>query len=169
MFLPKFRKGSALFALASFLLLACQKNLDNENMPAEMAAQKTEKESGMAALKGVSFYALTSSNQLVRYTSGNPLREESVLSLTGLQSGESLLAIDFRPATGQLYGVSNRSQIYVVNLNSGAVSAVGAPFSPAINGSEVGFDFNPTVDRIRLVTSAGQNLRLNPSTACQRI
>ena len=164
MFLPKFRKGSALFALASFFLLACQKNLDIENMPAEMATQKTEKESGMAALKGVSFYALTSSNQLVRYTSGNPLREESVLSLTGLQSGESLLAIDFRPATGQLYGVSSRSQIYVVNLNSGAVSAVGVPFSPAINGSEIGFDFNPTVDRIRLVTSTGQNLRLNPET-----
>lgn len=28
----------------------------------------------------------------------------------------------------------------------------------------MGFDFNPTVDRIRLVTSTGQNLRLNPET-----
>ncbi len=37
------------------------------------------------------------------------------------------------------------------------------PFSPAITGTDVGFDFNPTVDRIRLVTSSGQNLRLNPN------
>jgi hypothetical protein len=28
----------------------------------------------------------------------------------------------------------------------------------------VGFDFNPTVDRIRVVTSTGQNLRVNPET-----
>ena len=27
----------------------------------------------------------------------------------------------------------------------------------------VGFDFNPTVDRIRVVTNTGQNLRLNPN------
>jgi hypothetical protein len=164
MYLPRFRKGSTFFALASFFLLACQKNMDNEIMPAEVAAPKMDKVSGMAAMKGVSFYALTSSNQLVHYTSCNPLREESVLTLTGLQAGESLMAIDFRPATGQLYGVSSRSQVYVINLNSGAVTSVGSAFTPAINGSEVGFDFNPTVDRIRLVTSSGQNLRLNPET-----
>ncbi len=40
----------------------------------------------------------------------------------------------------------------------------GAPFSPALTGSSFGIDFNPTVDRIRLVSDADQNLRLHPDT-----
>jgi hypothetical protein len=87
------------------------------------------------------------------------------VAITGLTSGERLLAIDFRPATGQLYGVSSASRLYVINQNTGAARAIGAgAFSPAVTGNLVGFDFNPTVDRIRLVTSTGQNLRLNPET-----
>ena len=115
--------------------------------------------------KGTEFYALSSSNELVKYSSGNPLTELSSVSISGLQGGEHLLAIDFRPATGQLYGVSDQSRLYVINQSTGLASAVSAtPFSPAINGTEVGFDFNPTVDRIRLVTNNDQNLRLNPVT-----
>jgi hypothetical protein len=87
------------------------------------------------------------------------------VAITGLASGETLLAIDFRPATGQLYGVSSASRLYVINQNTGVARAIGAgAFSPAVAGNLVGFDFNPTVDRIRLVTSTGQNLRLHPET-----
>lgn len=38
------------------------------------------------------------------------------------------------------------------------------PFTPALSGTEFGFDFNPTVDRIRVTSNTGQNLRLNPDT-----
>ncbi|MDQ3017362.1 MAG: DUF4394 domain-containing protein [Bacteroidota bacterium] len=115
--------------------------------------------------KGTFFYALSSSNELIGYTSGNPLKEESAISILGLASGESMLAIDFRPATGQLYGVSSNSRLYIINTTSGATTPVGtSSFSPAINGTMVGFDFNPTVDRIRLVTNNEQNLRLNPES-----
>jgi 3D (Asp-Asp-Asp) domain-containing protein len=115
--------------------------------------------------KGTEFYALTSTNELVKYSSGNPITELNAVSITGLQASEIILAIDFRPATGQLYGVSSQSRIYIINQNSGMASAVSTtPFSPAISGTEVGFDFNPTVDRIRLVSNTGQNLRLNPET-----
>ncbi len=108
------------------------------------------------------FYALTNDNNLVKYSSNG--NEMSAVALSGLASAEMMLAIDFRPATGQLYGVSNMSRIYVINQNTGVTNAIGAPFSPAIMGTEVGFDFNPTVDRIRLVTNTTQNLRLNPET-----
>lgn len=37
-----------------------------------------------------------------------------------------------------------------------------APALPTLAGTAFGFDFNPTVDRIRLVSDAEQNLRLNP-------
>lgn len=38
------------------------------------------------------------------------------------------------------------------------------PFSPALDGTDFGFDFNPVVDRIRIVSNTGQNLRINPIT-----
>ena len=56
-------------------------------------------------------------------------------------------------------------KFYIVNTASGAARAVGTTaFSPAISGTIASIDFNPTVDRIRLVTNIGQNLRLNPET-----
>src|SRR5690606_33188659 len=54
------------------------------------------------------------------------------------------------------------SQLYSVNPSSGAVTAIGMPLHPKAMGSFIGFDFNPTVDRIRLITEEGQNLRLHP-------
>ncbi len=117
------------------------------------------------APKGTFFFGLSPNNELVGFRSGNPLQEESTVTITGLMSGEKVLVIDFRPATGQLYGVTNMSRIYIINTDSGAARALSTtPFTPVINGTLVGFDFNPTVDRIRLVTNNEQNLRLNPET-----
>ncbi len=111
------------------------------------------------------FYALTNSNQLYELNVRSTATPNRTVTITGLQSGERMLGIDFRPATGQLYGVGSTSRIYHINLQSGAATALGtAPFTPAIDGSKVGFDFNPTVDRIRLVTNTTQDLRLNPET-----
>jgi hypothetical protein len=113
----------------------------------------------------IPFYTLSNGTKLDAYSTANPSTRTSSIAVTGLGSGETLLAIDFRPATGQLYGVSSASRLYVINQNTGAARAIGAgAFTPAVSGNLVGFDFNPTVDRIRLVTSTGQNLRLNPET-----
>lgn len=152
-----------LLSTLSIVFFSCKKN-DAHFTEESTATLKSNNIVGKAFNKGTMFYALTASNELVGFISGNPLIEKASLSITGLQMAERMLAIDFRPATGQLYGVSNQSRIYVINLNSGLASPVGASFTPAINGTAVGFDFNPTVDRIRLVTNSGQNLRLNPET-----
>lgn len=111
------------------------------------------------------FYGLSNSNSLIKYNANASGSAMANITITGLTAGEKIIAIDFRPATGQLYGLGNSSRLYIINHETGAATAVGAaPFTPAIAGSLVGFDFNPTADRIRLVTSAGQNLRLNPET-----
>ncbi|MDQ3279536.1 MAG: DUF4394 domain-containing protein, partial [Bacteroidota bacterium] len=160
-------KNGLLCSALSLFFFACQKNaseLHPESLNVSAAGKANMAKGGIAALKGTSFYALTASNEIVKYAIDNALREVSALSITGLASGEKLLAIDFRPATGQLYGVSSASRIYTINTSTGGATAVGQSFTPAINGDFVGFDFNPTVDRIRLVTSSGQNLRLNPVT-----
>ncbi len=116
------------------------------------------------APKGTFFYGLSSSNELIGYTSGNPLQEQSAVSITGLASGEKVLAIDFRPATGQLYGITSMSRLVTIIPTTGAATPVGTGFTPALNGTLVGFDFNPTVDRIRVVTNNEQNFRLHPET-----
>lgn len=111
------------------------------------------------------FYALSDNNQILQLNAGNASTALNTVSVTGLQNGEKLLSIDFRPATGQLYGLGSTSRLYVLNQNTGAARAIGnAAFTPAINGTSATIDFNPTVDRIRLVSNTGQNLRLNPET-----
>jgi len=113
----------------------------------------------------VNFYALTADSKLLLINAKNPNSVTSQVSISGLQTGETILGIDFRPATGQLYGVGSTSRLYVIDPKTGTARSIStAPFTPAISGTSVGFDFNPTVDRIRLVTSSGQNLRLNPET-----
>ena len=68
-----------------------------------------------------------------------------------------------RPLNGQLYALGATSRLYVINPRTGAARQVGAtPFIPALAGTSFGFDFNPTVDRIRVTSDAEQNLRLNP-------
>ena len=110
-------------------------------------------------------YVLTDGNQLLQISTDSPGAPTSSVGVTGLMQDERLMAIDFRPATGQLYGVTNQSRIYMINHLTGAARVLGtAPFTPAMTGDVTAFDFNPTVDRIRLVTNQGQDLRLNPET-----
>src|SRR5262245_31375538 len=80
-----------------------------------------------------------------------------------------MLAIDFRPATGQLFGLGSTSRLYTINSTTGVATVVNTaimpgPFNPPLSGSDFGTDFNPTVDRFRVVTDADQNLRLSPVT-----
>ncbi len=107
--------------------------------------------------------ALAAGNNLLTFNSGTPGTIASSTMVTGLGGGESLLGIDFRPLTGQLYGVTNGSRIYTINPLTGAATPVGGRFFPPLAGGFFGFDFNPVPDRIRIVSTAAQNLRINPN------
>lgn len=90
--------------------------------------------------------------------------------------------IDFRPSSSLLYAVDVgpvTTQLYTVNIATGASTPVGAGFPTVGAGYDLsgslapqtfGFDFNPTtlqVDnsmRIRLISSGGSNLRLHSGT-----
>lgn len=112
---------------------------------------------------GQIMYGLTTANRLLQFSSANPCLIIAQPRVTGLQKNEELHGIDFRPATGQLYGLGSSSRIYVIDPQSGqATPVVAQPFSPKLQGEFFGFDFNPVVDRIRVVSDKGQNLRLNP-------
>ncbi len=107
---------------------------------------------------------LTNQNELVRFDSATPGTIQATTPITGLASGESILGIDYRPATGQLYGLSSANQVYVINASSGAAGAVGAAFSATLTGSKTAVDFNPAADRLRVVTSGTSNIRVNQLT-----
>ena len=67
-------------------------------------------------------------------------------------------------STGQLLALGSSNRLYILNTATGAATIVGTvPFSTLLTGTAFGFDFNPTVDRIRVVSNSGQNLRLNPN------
>lgn len=101
---------------------------------------------------------------LIAFDSSNPDAVISSKTITGLEMGASLVGIDYRPATRTLYGISSDSKLYTISQVSGAASLIGT-LNVALMGSFFGVDFNPTVDRLRVVSDTGQNLRINPDDA----
>ena len=110
-------------------------------------------------------YALGADNSLMRLSSSNPSNAQGKMAISGLQSGESIVGIDVRPANGQLYGVGSTGRLYTINPQTGAASQSGsATLNPALSGSVFGVDWNPVPDRLRVVTDNEQNLRINVET-----
>ena len=109
-------------------------------------------------------YGLTNANSLVAFDSATPFTTTSPPVITGLQPGDSLVAIDVRPLNGLLYGLGNLSNLYIINPVSGVAAQVGSHGGFSLSGTSFAFDFNPVTDRIRVVSNTGQNLRLNPDT-----
>ena len=114
---------------------------------------------------GRTFYATDDQGQLLSFSADNPRQLDSLRKVSGLPAGVSLRGIDFRPATGDLYGVASDSVVYRVNPLTAIAVAEGPAFSPGLRGRFFGWDFNPTVDRIRLTSDANQNQRLHPDDA----
>lgn len=149
--------GTAIFKFCAVLFFAvmvsCKKESTYINLPLSGPNQD--------------FYVLADDNQLVKYNAQNIKNAASKLAITGLVSNtEKLLTIDFRPATGDLYGISNANKLYTINVATAkATVVVDAAFSTAISGTVISMDFNPVTDQIRVVSNTGQNLRINPETA----
>jgi hypothetical protein len=108
-------------------------------------------------------FEVTTGNQLVQFNAATPGTLITIGQVTGLQPGENILGIDFRPATSELFGLGSSNRLYKINRTTGAATVVGPQFPILLTGTNFGFDFNPTVDRIRVVSDSGQNLRLNPN------
>ncbi|HEX8428841.1 DUF4394 domain-containing protein [Hymenobacter sp.] len=109
---------------------------------------------------------------LLSFDSTNPSIIRSISSVTGIVAGQTLVGTDFRPNTGQLFGLGYdatttgaNSQLYTINLTTGVATSVGAAIRLELGGAtdNIGFDFNPTVDRIRVVSTNRANIRLNPN------
>lgn len=103
-------------------------------------------------------------NALVTVDSATPGTSAASVAISGIGAGQTLTGFDYRPASPRvLYGVSDAGQIYAINGRTGQAAAVGSPIAAAVAPAGIGtaIDFNPTVDRIRYITAAGTDLRLN--------
>jgi hypothetical protein len=112
---------------------------------------------------------LTTSNSLVTFDSSTPGSVSGAVPIIGI-GGETIFDIDIRPADGQLYAFSSAGKLYSVNRTTGAATlsaTLGATLDPA--ATRFGIDFNPTVDRLRIVSNTGQNLRLTPGTGATNV
>ncbi|MEO7550097.1 MAG: DUF4394 domain-containing protein [Croceibacterium sp.] len=106
---------------------------------------------------------ISGGNKIVTVNAASPGTITSTVTVTGLDPLTSLAAIDFRPAAPRvLYGISNVGTVYVIDTRTGVATKVGPTANPTIGG--IAFDFNPTVDRIRVDTQTRQDFRLNPDT-----
>lgn len=125
------------------------------------------------SLQAEPIYVLTSGNRLLTVDSATPGTVTKTVPITGLQSGETLLGMDFRPATGQLYALGSTARIYLVDENTGVATVSStlsadpadttAPFA-GLDGTRFGVDFNPVPDRLRVVSDTDQSLRINVMT-----
>lgn len=115
-------------------------------------------------------YALNSSNFLLGFDSDSPQIIKAAYPVTGITAGQVVVGLDFRPSNKLLYALgynstNGQSQLYTVNRNTGAATAINAtPVVLPLGTGDVGFDFNPVVDKIRVVGANGANFRVEPST-----
>lgn len=99
-------------------------------------------------------------NRLVTFMSNAPGTIITDIPITGLNSGENLMGIDFRPADGMLYSVTNQARVIRIDTTTGAVTSVGG-FIGALPAF-AGIDFDPVADVIRLTGNDDRNLRISP-------
>lgn len=132
----------ALAAISAFVLMGRQ--------PVSAAAQSMN--------MPVSIYAMTTNGTLYVlppgfsyfYSIGRPV---------GI-GGDDPISMDFRPADGKLYMLTDRGRLFTVNVNvTPPVATLVSNLSPRFpSGFQSVFDFNPQVDAIRLM---GSGDRLN--------
>jgi hypothetical protein len=123
------------------------------------------------APSGRLLYAVSSNSSLLSFYSGTPGFVNSAVAITGIASGQTLVGTDFRPNTGQLFGLgynvaNGESRLYTIDLATAVATPVGSgPITLALGDAtdNIGFDFNPTVDRIRVVSTNRADYRLNPN------
>lgn len=107
---------------------------------------------------------LTADQRLVCFQENAPDQAENLGFISGLEGGDArLVGIDYRPATRMLYGLGNAGGIYIINPST-AQAMFQARLNVALVGASFGVDFNPVVDRLRIVSDTGQNLRANVDT-----
>lgn len=109
---------------------------------------------------GADLVAVTTSNKLITFNHGNPGTLDSSVAISGLQSGENVVGIDYRPSDNKLYGLGSSGEIYLLDVRSGSATPK-SKVSVALNGGSFGISFSPVDGKLRVLSDAGQNLSVD--------
>ena len=104
---------------------------------------------------------LTSDQRLICFSEDSPENASTIGFVTGFIAPDSrMIGMDYRPANSRLYGLGNAGGIYTIDPANGRATLVSR-LTVALSGTSFGVDFNPVVDRMRIISNTGQNLRAN--------
>ncbi len=122
-------------------------------------------------------WLLSTTGELVGIDVDNPGRNitfsriSGLLAATSTTAEERIIDIDYRNADGSLYGLSDQSRIYLISPSSGTATLVSRLRNAAdtadytlSNAATYTIDFNPAADRLRIIGSNGDNLRVDVLT-----
>jgi hypothetical protein len=116
-------------------------------------------------------YGVNTLNQLVIFLSAvpNDLRQASgaaggtAQAITGITG--NVVGLDTRPSTGELFAVTDANQIYKIDPVTAAATSVHALTGGTLSPGDFGMYFEPgSPEKIRLISSAGQNLEIDPDS-----
>ncbi len=119
---------------------------------------------------------INGSLNLVRFDTATP-GDVHVRLITGLETvGEKAIGLDTRPATGELFLITTPEGVvsgplvitrtYKLDPESAAATFVAALAGGVVPGAgdwQTGFDFQPVVDRMRVVNANNESYRINPN------
>ena len=111
-----------------------------------------------------------SGGNLFRLDTATPGTVLNNQSLTGVPSGQSPRAIDFRPSNGLLYMLSTGStasdaRLYTLNLTTGAATVLGNITLTGATGFRHSIDWNPVTDHLHIISASSDTQYLvNPVT-----
>ncbi len=123
-------------------------------------------------LAGGDTFAITSANRLLSFNRNAPTTAAAV-AVSGLRANETIIAIDLRPGgtpAGQLIAVGSAGGVYTIDPNSGRATLKSTLMADpmdmtdrfaGVTGTRVSIDTNNLVDRLRIVSNSGQNLRVD--------
>ena len=110
-------------------------------------------------------YALTATGSLIEFDTSDPTSLNNQVSVSGLDTDESLVQICFRPSTGVLYGLSSNNRVVTIDTSTGTVSPVASSgfTSDTLASPIIGID--PVVDSMRVIaTDVNDRVNLGAGT-----
>jgi len=131
-------------------------------------ASLRSRECGNNRLNRLEAVGLTEDGGLVCYAVGRASRTRNLADVSGLDTDTALVGMDYRPANGVLYALGDAGGVYSLVPATGVATLVSRLTEP-LDGTSFGVDFNPVVDRLRIVSDTGQNLRVDVTTGATTV
>ena len=114
-----------------------------------------------AASDAATLLALGADGKL-RHIDTDTRKASPAMAITGADG--MVMAVATRPADGKLYGITDKGQVVSIDPMTGKAMQVSKLDKKLEPGARVSANFNPVVDRLRVVGISGANYRIHVDT-----